>query len=108
VAGTGEPGHSGDGGPALAARLNGPKHVFVDVDDSVLIVDTENHAVRRYTPRDGRITPLAGTGTAGAAGIGGPALQCQLNRPHGVQVHPETKAIYVSDSENHRVIRIER
>jgi DNA-binding beta-propeller fold protein YncE len=108
VAGTGEAGFSGDGGPALAARLNGPKHVFVDSDDSVLIVDTENHAVRRYTPKDGRITRLVGTGTAGAAGIGGPAAECQLNRPHGVQVHPGTRAIYVSDSENHRVIRIDR
>jgi DNA-binding beta-propeller fold protein YncE len=108
VAGTGEAGYSGDDGLARAARLNGPKHVFVDADDSVMIVDTENHVVRRYTPRDGRITRVAGTGTAGAAGIGGPAAACQLNRPHGVQVHPGTKAIYVSDSENHRVIRIER
>jgi DNA-binding beta-propeller fold protein YncE len=108
VAGTGKAGFSGDGGPALAARLNGPKHVSVDSDDSVLIVDTENHAVRRYTPKDGRITRLVGTGTAGTAGIGGPANECQLDRPHGVQVHPGTRAIYVSDSENHRVIRIER
>ncbi|HEY3121954.1 MAG TPA: glycoside hydrolase family 97 N-terminal domain-containing protein, partial [Vicinamibacteria bacterium] len=107
VAGTGEAGLSGDGGPALEARLNGPKHIFVDADDSVLIADTENHAIRRYTPGDGRIARVMGTGTAGTAGLGGPALECQLNRPHGAQVHPKTKELYVSDSENHRVIRIE-
>jgi sugar lactone lactonase YvrE len=107
VAGTGEAGFSGDGGPARAVRLSGPKHISVDADDAVLIVDTENHAIRRYSPADGTISRIAGTGAAGAAGLDGPADQCQLNRPHGVQRHPRTGALYVSDSENHRVIRLE-
>ena len=79
----------------------------MDADDSVLIADTENHAIRRYTPGDGRIARVVGTGTAGTAGLGGPALDSQLNRPHGAQVDPKTKALYVSDSENHRLIRVE-
>lgn len=108
VAGTGEPGLSGDGGPAREARLNGPKHISVDADDSVLIADTENHVIRRYSPRDGTIRRVAGTGRKGSAGPGGPAETCELNRPHGAQVHPATGAIWVSDSDNHRVIRIER
>jgi DNA-binding beta-propeller fold protein YncE len=108
VAGTGEPGFSGDGGAARSARLRGPKHISVDTDDTVLISDTENHVIRRYVPRDGTISRVAGTGTKGASGLGGPAVQCELNRPHGAQVHPQTGAIYISDSDNHRVIRVER
>jgi DNA-binding beta-propeller fold protein YncE len=107
VAGTGEKGSSGDGGPARLARLDGPKHVAVDAEDRVLITDTENHVIRRYSPKEGTIARVAGSGARGAAGLGGSALECELNRPHGAQVHPRTGAIYVSDSENHRVIRID-
>lgn len=107
VAGTGEAGFSGDGGPARDARLSGPKHISVDADDSVLICDTENHAIRRYAPADGTLSRVAGTGAAGAAGLDGPADECQLNRPHGVQRDPRSGALYVADSENHRVIRLE-
>jgi len=106
VAGTGEAGFGGDGGPARQARLNGPKHISVDRDDSVLITDTENHAIRRYSPKDGTIARVAGTGAHGAAGLDGPPDQCQLNRPHGALAHPTTGEIYISDSANHRVLRL--
>jgi len=79
----------------------------VDKDDSVLIADTENHAIRRYVPTDGTLQRVAGTGEPGSAGLGGPALGCQLKRPHGAMVHPRTGALFVSDSDNHRVIRLE-
>jgi DNA-binding beta-propeller fold protein YncE len=107
VAGTGEAGFSGDGGPARDARLNGPKHIWVTPADEVLMTDTENHVVRRYSPGDGTIHRVAGTGSKGAAGLGGPPEACELNRPHGAQAHPQTGALYISDSDNHRVIRIE-
>jgi DNA-binding beta-propeller fold protein YncE len=107
VAGTGEPGSGGDGGPARAAQLRGPKHISIDKDGSVLIADTENHVIRRYQPGDGTMQRVAGTGEPGAAGLGGPALGCQLQRPHGAMVHPGTGALFVSDSDNHRVIRLE-
>jgi streptogramin lyase len=107
VAGTGEAGFSGDGGPARQALLRGPKHIAVDRNDDVLITDTENHVIRRYSPRTGRIERVAGTGQKGAAGLGGPPEACQLDRPHGAFPHPRTGALYVSDSENHRVLRIE-
>jgi sugar lactone lactonase YvrE len=108
VAGTGEPGFSGDGGPARAAALNGPKHIFAEASNDVLITDTENHVIRRYSPRDGSIRRVAGTGKQGAGGVGGPPEQCELNRPHGAVVHPRSGALYISDSENHRVLRVDR
>jgi DNA-binding beta-propeller fold protein YncE len=107
VAGTGEPGNAGDGGDAKTAMFNGPKHLTVDRDDSVLIVDTENHTIRRYTPWDGKILRVAGTGKRGSAGLGGPPEQLELDRPHGVYVEKNGDLI-LSDSENHRVVKIVR
>ena len=107
VVGTGARGDSGDGGPARDATLNGPKHLCVDRDGSVLIADTENHVIRRYTPRDGRITREAGSGRKGAAGVPGPALEAELNQPHGVAIGPGG-FVYVADSGNHRVLRLEK
>jgi len=92
VAGTGESGDSGDGGPAREALLDGPKHLFAEANGDVLITDTENHRIRRYSPADGSIRLV----------VGG------LNRPHGAQVHPRTGEIWVSDSANDRVVRIGR
>jgi sugar lactone lactonase YvrE len=106
VAGTGKPGFGGDGGDALNARMNGPKHLCVDREDNVLIVDTENHVVRKYTPRDGKILRVAGTGKAGAAGVGGPPEKLEMARPHGVTVGPDG-ALYVSDSDNRRILKVE-
>jgi type 1 glutamine amidotransferase/DNA-binding beta-propeller fold protein YncE len=108
VAGTGERGYSGDGGKANVARLDGPKHVYAEASGDVLITDTENHAIRRYSPVDGTIRHVAGTGKAGAGGVPGPAASSELNRPHGAHVHPRTGEIYVSDSANDRVTRIGR
>ena len=105
VAGTGQPGFGGDGGPALKAAMNGPKHISIDADGSVLIADTENHVIRRYRPASGMIERVAGTGTPGAAGLDGPPDQLQLNRPHGAFRYKGT--LYISDSENHRVIAID-
>lgn len=105
VAGTGEPGAGGDGGSALTATLRGPKHISIDADGSVLITDTENHVIRRYVPSKGTIERVAGTGQLGAAGLDGPPEHLQLNRPHGAIRH--AGALYISDSENHRVIAID-
>ncbi len=107
VAGTGEKGFSGDGGPALAATMAGPKHIGIDKDDSVLIVDTENHVVRRYDPKTARMSLVAGTGKKGAAGLGGPAESLELNRPHGVYLEPNGDLL-LSDSDNHRIVRVLR
>jgi sugar lactone lactonase YvrE len=107
VAGTGQKGLSGDGGNALAATMNGPKHLCVDREGNVLIADTENHVIRKYQPKDGRIIRVAGTGKKGSAGVGGPPELAEFNQPHGVTVAPNGQ-IYISDASNGRVLRIER
>jgi DNA-binding beta-propeller fold protein YncE len=106
VAGTGARGYSGDGGPALAAVFDAPKEMAIDRDASVLIVDTENHAIRRFDPRAGTVTAVAG-GRQGSGGDGGPATAAGLDRPHGAVVGPDG-AIYIGDTNNHRIRKISR
>ncbi len=103
---SGKKGGEGDGGPALDATMNGPKHLCVDRDDTVIIADAESHLVRRYIPATGKIERIAGTGKNGAAGVGGDPQQCQLARPHGVTVHPVTGELFITDSYNNRVLKI--
>jgi sugar lactone lactonase YvrE len=107
VVGTGQKGGAGDGGDARKATLNGPKHLCLDRDGSVIIADTENHVIRRYTPATRRIDRVAGSGKAGANGLNGPALSVELRQPHGVCVHPNG-TLYICDSGNNRVLKIEK
>ncbi len=101
VAGTGEQGYAGDGGPALAARLGGPKGIALGPGNNVLYVaDTENHAIRQIDLKSGIITTILGTGQRGDGPETNP-LQCKLSRPHGVFFADST--LYVSDSESHRI-----
>ncbi len=105
---SGKKGGEGDGGPALEATMNGPKHLCVDKDDTVIIADAEAHLVRRYVPATGKIERVAGTGKPGSAGVGGDPRQCQLSRPHGVTVHPQSGELYITDSYNNRVLKVVR
>lgn len=102
---SGKKGAAGDGGPAMDATMNGPKHIAMDRDGGVLIADAENHLVRKYTPGDGLIVRVAGCGHQGAAGLGGPPTEAELNRPHGICVAPDG-AIFIADSYNDRVLKI--
>jgi DNA-binding beta-propeller fold protein YncE len=106
VAGTGKAGMGT--GPALEAAMNGPKHLCIDRDGSVLIADTENHRIVRFNPKDRTLSPVAGTGKKGTAGVGGDPLKAQFNQPHGVAVHPTTGEIFISDATNGRVLKIVR
>ncbi len=110
VAGAGTAGFSGDGGPAVEAQFNGPKGVALDADGNVLVVDTENHVIRRIDAATGAITTIAGSGSATSAGeaaLGGtaPATSVRLNRPHGIGVGPDG-SIYIGDTLNHLVRRV--
>jgi glucose/arabinose dehydrogenase len=106
VAGTGKGGYGGDGGPALAAMMNGPKHLVVEKSGDVLIADTENHVIRRYRAKEGKIELVAGTGKSGSVFSAEPA-KCQLARPHGV-FEGADGSIYIADSENNRILQITR
>ena len=106
VAGTTARGYSGDGGPALSAVFDAPKEMAIDRDGSLLIVDTENHAIRRIDGKTGVVTNLAG-GRQGPGGDGGPAELAGLDRPHGAVVGPDG-AVYVGDTNNHRIRKVVR
>lgn len=105
VAGTGKSGMSGDGGDARLATFNGPKHLCVDHDQSVLIADTENHVIRRYLPAEKKMVRVAGTGKKGTAGVGGSLDKCELSQPHGVYVRAD-KTLYITDSSNDRILKV--
>lgn len=107
VAGTGTKGGSGDGGPARLATLDGPKHLCFDLQGNVIVADTENHLIRKYLPQDGRIVRVAGTGRKGTNGLNGPPEEAELNQPHGVYVH-RNGTLYIADSSNDRVLRIDQ
>jgi len=107
VAGTGQKGFSGDGGPAKNATFNGPKGIAVDADGHVYVVDTENQAIRKIDTNSGLISTVAGSGPKhrGGSGDGGPATKAELDRPHGICVGAD-RAIYIGDTLNHRVRRV--
>jgi DNA-binding beta-propeller fold protein YncE len=105
IAGTGKRGYAGDGGPATEALLDGPKEMAVDREGNVYIVDTENHAIRRFDAATGRISTVAGNGKQGGGGDGGLATEAQLDRPHGVAVGPDG-LLYIGDTSNHRIRRL--
>ena len=100
LAGTGEQGYAGDGGPARSAKLAGPKGLAW-FRDRLYVADTENHVIRRIDLKSGVIDTVLGTGRRGD-GPGTNPRQCALARPHGVLVDARG-AIYVGDSEAHRI-----
>jgi DNA-binding beta-propeller fold protein YncE len=106
IAGTTGRGYYGDGGPALAAVFDAPKEMAIDHDGNILIVDTENHAIRLIDHSTGVVTTIAG-GRKGGGGDGGPAAQAGLDRPHGAVVGPDG-AIYIGDTNNHRIRKLGR
>jgi streptogramin lyase len=100
-AGTGERGYSGDRGAALTATWGAPKAIRCDHHGNLLVVDTENHAIRHIDAVTGIVTTVAG-GRRSGAGDDGPAIAAGLDRPHGCDVDAQGN-IYIADSNNHRV-----
>ena len=112
VAGNGTGGFSGDGGPATSAELNQPIGVAVDAAGSLLIADSGNHRIRVVAARTGTfygqpmtagdIYTVAGNGTAGFSGDGGPATSAELNFPAGVAVDAAGNLV-IADLRNDRI-----
>nr|MDP8943590.1 hypothetical protein [Actinomycetota bacterium] len=105
VAGTGAYGYSGDGGPATAAKLAAPEGVAVDGSGNLFLSDSDNHRIRKVNS-SGTIDTVAGTGTAGFSGDGGPATSAQLYNPGRIALTPSGD-LYVGDRNNHRVRRVD-
>jgi hypothetical protein len=104
VAGTGQPGWSGDNGPAARAELNAPQAVAVARDGSLYIADTGNQRIRRV--KDDLITTVAGNGSEGFGGEGGLGTAAELDVPLGLAVDSRGN-LYVADSGNNRVRRLD-
>jgi len=102
-AGTGQQGYSGDGGPAVSAKLNRPQGIAIDNDGNVLIADKENNVVR-IVDQTGIINTFVGTGSKGYSGDGGPAVNAEMEKPEGLAVDADDN-VYIADAHN-EVIRM--
>jgi VCBS repeat-containing protein len=103
LAGTGTAGFSGDGGPASAAELNTPAGVALDPSGNIYVADCFNQRVRKINISTGVISTVAGNGSAGYSGDGGPAIDAQLYNPNYLALDA-TGNLYISDNQN-QVIR---
>jgi poly(3-hydroxybutyrate) depolymerase/sugar lactone lactonase YvrE len=104
VAGTGAAGYSGDGGPALQAQLHHPWGLAIDREGNLLIADAGDHCIRKVS-RDGVITTVAGVGTAGFGGDGGPAVAARLSFPAHIAVD-SLGELFIADGPNHRIRKV--
>lgn len=105
VAGTGEQGFTGDGGPATSAQLDSPAGVAVDATGNIYVADTHNQRIRKVSVSDGTISTIAGTGVAGFFGDGGAATSAQLSNPTALAVDSSGN-LYIADTDNHRIRKI--
>ena len=105
ICGTGKRAMPSDGQPAIEQPLAGPRSLAVD-PDNLWIVLREGNSVWRIDRKRKTIHHVAGTGKKGFSGDGGPALQATLAGPKGIAVDPK-KAIYIADTENHAIRRVD-
>ena len=104
-AGTGTGGFSGDGGQAVNAQLNQPGSLAFNANGSLIIADSQNRRIRKVNSSNGIITTIAGTGTEGFSGDGGPATSAMLRRAVDLAVDAFGN-VYFADSVDHRIRKI--
>ncbi len=102
IAGDGQRAYNGDGGPATSGSLNMPHEAVFDVRNHMYIAERDNHVVRKVDGATGVISTLAGTGSAGFSGDGGPASKAQLRQPHSIAIGPDGRLL-ICDIGNHRI-----
>jgi sugar lactone lactonase YvrE len=104
--GSNEGSYGGDGGPAARAHFHVPTAVAFNHQGDLYVADRDSGTVREISP-DGRIRTIAGTGSRGYSGDGGPAVKAKLSQPQGF-AFDKAGNLYISDSANNRVRRIDR
>lgn len=102
--GTGKAGLSSEGVPATTAEIFSPVAVAVDAAGNLFFTDTSNNRVRKVAP-NGLVTTVAGSGTIGYSGDGGPATAATLNTPQGLAVDAAGN-LYIADTFNHAVRKV--
>jgi trimeric autotransporter adhesin len=106
IAGNGTDGYSGDNGPATNALLNAPLAICTDRNNNLYFTEQGNHVVRKIDLQTGIITTVAGNGTSGFTGDGGPAVLARMRLPYGIGID-KLDNIYFVDGGNNRIRRID-
>jgi DNA-binding beta-propeller fold protein YncE len=105
IAGNGQRGYTGDGGPATAATLAEPHEILFDAAGDLYIAERDNHVIRKVNMKTGIISTVAGTGEAGFSGDGGPAVRARLRQPHSIFLDRDGTML-ICDIGNHRIRRL--
>ena len=107
LSGTGERVQTPDAGPLEGTPLRGPRSLDTDPEGNAYLVLREGNAVFQLDPRAGRLERIAGTGETGFTGDGGPALAATFNGPKGIAYSGSDHSLYIVDTENHAIRRME-
>jgi DNA-binding beta-propeller fold protein YncE len=107
VAGNGQKGYAGDGAAATDASLNMPHEVQFDAAGHLYVAERDNHVIRKVDTGTGIISTLAGTGSPGFSGDGGPAAGAQLRQPHSIAVDRIRRRLLICDIGNHRIRQVD-
>jgi trimeric autotransporter adhesin len=106
VCGNGGGGFSGDGGPATDAHMEQPAGLYVDIAGNIYIADKGNNRIRKVEAATGNISTIAGTGTLGFTGDGGPATNAQIGSPRGVCADLDGN-VFIADYANNRIRKVD-
>ena len=106
IAGNGQKGYAGDGGPATAASLNMPHEIQFDARGHLYIAERDNHVIRKVDGSTGLISTFAGTNVAGFSGDGGPAARAQLRQPHSIVIDRKGQLL-ICDIGNQRIRKVD-
>jgi streptogramin lyase len=106
VAGTGQAGYSGDGGPAAKAQLKQPHSLQFGPDGALYVCDIGNHAIRKIDPKTGAISTFAGTGKAGPTPDGAPIAGTPLNGPRSLDFDRDGN-LWLATREGNQVFKLD-
>ena len=105
IAGNGQRGYAGDGGPAMEAMLSEPHEIAFDRAGDLYIAERDNHVIRKVNMKTRIISTVAGTGVRGFSGDGGPGIRAQLSAPQGIFLDRDG-TLLICDVGNHRIRRL--